>query len=339
MKLNKWLGALALASVLISCTEENPTPSSQSPSDYQTIELNSLPAPVKNHVDSNFPSSEIAEAKKDVNLGYEVLLDMGWELYYDLNGNHLHTEALSSGDDDTPVPVSSLPAAITTYISQNYPGETIAWAEMDDDEYEVYLSDGTELYFDLNGMFLYAEQDDDIDPANLPATILTYITQNYPNDSIVEAELDDDIYEVYLSSGIELYFDINGVFLGMDDDDDDDDIDPANLPAAIITYINQNYPNDSIVEAELDDDIYEVYLSNGLELYFDINGNFIGTDDDDDIDPANLPAAIITYINQNYPNATIEEAEFEDNIYEIELDNDWTLYFDANGVFLYAEQD
>lgn len=279
MQLNKWLGALALAGVLVSCTEENPTPSSQSPSGYQTIELNSLPAPVKNHVDSNFPSSEIAEAKKDVNLGYEVLLDMGWELYYDLNGNHLHTEALSSGDDDTPVPVSSLPAAITTYISQNYPSETIVWAEMDDDEYEVYLSDGTELYFDLNGTFLYAEQDDDIDPANLPATILTYITQNYPNDSIVEAELDDDIYEVYLSSGIELYFDINGVFLGMDDDDDD--------------YI----------------------------------------------DPANLPAAIITYINQNYPNATIEEAEFEDNIYEIELDNDWTLYFDANGVFLYAEQD
>lgn len=282
MQLNKWLGALAIAGVLVSCTEENPTPSSQSPSGYQTIELNSLPAPVKNHVDSNFPSSEIAEAKKDVNLGYEVLLDMGWELYYDLNGNHLHTEALSSGDDDTPVPVSSLPAAITTYISQNYPSETIVWAEMDDDEYEVYLSDGTELYFDLNGTFLYAEQDDDIDPANLPATILTYITQNYPNDSIVEAELDDDIYEVYLSSGIELYFDINGVFLGMDDDDDDDD---------------------------------------------------------DYIDPANLPAAIITYINQNYPNATIEEAEFEDNIYEIELDNDWTLYFDANGVFLYAEQD
>ncbi len=282
MQLNKWLGALALAGVLVSCTEENPTPSSQSPSGYQTIELNSLPAPVKNHVDSNFPSSDIAEAKKDVNLGYEVLLDMGWELYYDLNGNHLHTEALSSCDDDTPVPVSSLPAAITTYISQNYPSETIVWAEMDDDEYEVYLSDGTELYFDLNGTFLYAEQDDDIDPANLPATILTYITQNYPNDSIVEAELDDDIYEVYLSSGIELYFDINGVFLGMDDDDDDDD---------------------------------------------------------DYIDPANLPAAIITYINQNYPNATIEEAEFEDNIYEIELDNDWTLYFDANGVFLYAEQD
>jgi hypothetical protein len=46
-----------------------------------------------------------------------------------------------------------------------------------------------------------------IDPAMLPQTILDYISENYPNASVIEAEIEDNgDYEVYLSNGGELYF-------------------------------------------------------------------------------------------------------------------------------------
>jgi len=62
-------------------------------------------------------------------------------------------------------------------------------------------------------------------------------------------------------------------------------------------------------------------------------------DDDDEVMASLLPEAILTYISQNYPNATIHEADFEDGGYEVELSNDLELYFDTNGLFLYSEYD
>ena len=48
---------------------------------------------------------------------------------------------------------------------------------------------------------------------------------------------------------------------------------------AINAYISANYPNTSIEEIEQEGTSIEVELSNGVELYFDLNGNFLGTDD------------------------------------------------------------
>jgi hypothetical protein len=83
---------------------------------------------------------------------------------------------------------------------------------------------GTEADFDCD--------DDDIDPSSLPSAVQTYLSTNYPNATIHEAErkteCGQEIYEVELSNGLELYFDLQGNFLGTDDDfdcDDDDDDD------------------------------------------------------------------------------------------------------------------
>ena len=86
-------------------------------------------------------------------------------------------------------------------------------------------------------------------------------------------------------------------------------------------------------------------LSNGVELYFNSNGDFLMTGNDDNggnddndssnIDPASLPQIILDYITQNYPNTTITEAEIESNgNYEVSLSNDVELYFDQDGNFL-----
>ncbi len=67
------------------------------------------------------------------------------------------------------------------------------------------------------------------------------------------------------------------------DHDDDRRIGADELPQTVQDYIRTNYPNATVRYAEIDPDYvayYEVKLSNGLELYFDREGNFLGFDDD-----------------------------------------------------------
>lgn len=63
-----------------------------------------------------------------------------------------------------------------------------------------------------------------------------------------------------------------------------DTVEAGTLPAAILDYINTNYPNASITLAESGTEdngalVYEVTLSSGEALVFDENGNFLGLDD------------------------------------------------------------
>lgn len=252
------------------------------------------------------------------------------------------------------VSTGNYPGDIDAYVSNNYPNDTIEEVYQEDysngtTKYEVELSSGIELYFDVNGNYLGMDDDDDnIAISNLPQSIIDYVNNNHSGENIVKAEFEtddgQDIYEVYLSNGMELYFDSNGNYLGMDDDSSY--ISVSALPQSIKDYISNNYPNAAILytEEEYDDGqtIYEVKLDNGMELEFDSNGNLLSLDDDD-IPISQLPQAIIDYVSNHYPNNTIVEAEFEfengQKMYEVELDNELELYFDMNGNFIKSEQD
>ena len=65
------------------------------------------------------------------------------------------------------------------------------------------------------------------------------------------------------------------------EDDDEERVDPARLPQRVRDYIAANFPGRGIAFAKRDDDEIEVYLTNGTEVSFDLNGRFIETDDDD----------------------------------------------------------
>lgn len=191
-----------------------------------------------------------------------------------------------------------------------------------------------------------------INPAALPQAILNYVSIHYPNNTITEAEIEDNNnYEVELNNGIELIFDQQGNFLGIDDDDDDDfgdeDIAPGDLPANIRNFIATHFPGTTIQEAERENNgNYEIELSNDVKLIFDADGNFLGRADDEDNDDkddediaiSDLPQLIRDYITANYPDNTIIEAEREDdNTYEVTLNNGVELKFDADGNFVSAE--
>lgn len=95
---------------------------------------------------------------------------------------------------------------------------------------------------------------------------------------------------------------------------------------------------------DTDDAIYYLLeATNGGLLLFDDAFNFICGDntfqiesgkDEDEIYPENLPQVILDYIETNYPGIGIDEAEFEDGTYDIELNNGIELCFDQVGAFL-----
>ncbi len=113
----------------------------------------------------------------------------------------------------------------------------------------------------------------------LPSNAQTYITQHFPDHEIVQVVKErDDLrtsYDVYLSGGYNLDFDKNGKILGVKGSSKLPD---SVIPATILTYVNANYPDYFILDWELDDRGQEVKLSNGMELKFDKNGNFLRID-------------------------------------------------------------
>lgn len=85
-------------------------------------------------------------------------------------------------------------------------------------EYDVVLSDGTEIEFDRNGNWKSVEVSahKSVPAAIVPSAITTYVRQNQHGTKIVGIEKERNGYEVTLSNGLDLKFDRNGNFIRFD---------------------------------------------------------------------------------------------------------------------------
>ncbi|MDD3477577.1 MAG: cytochrome b5 domain-containing protein [Candidatus Izemoplasmatales bacterium] len=116
---------------------------------------------------------------------------------------------------------------------------------------------------------------------------------NYGDDDDDENEYEDE-YENEDHDGTYEDDDHDGTY--EDDDHDgtyeDDDHDSsyeqedsynnvAVLPEAITTYLNTNYEGVAVKEVEMEDNGYEVKLQNGIEIKFDLQGNYRSSEWDD----------------------------------------------------------
>lgn len=114
----------------------------------------------------------------------------------------------------------ALPEAITTFIKQQFPNATIAGIEPDHEhgglEYDVYLSDGTQIDFDANNQWEKVESRA-VPAYFIPKAIATYVSSNYQNMAITKIKKEYNTYELELVNGMDLVFDRSGRFMGMDD--------------------------------------------------------------------------------------------------------------------------
>jgi len=122
---------------------------------FAQADTKNLPATAKDFIQQNFSSNTIQEIEENANWKiwedekYEVKLSNGVELDFDENGNIIEMES----QNNAIIPLSALPANITSYLQENYPNIQVVGWEKQKKEQEVELADGIELEFDAEGNF------------------------------------------------------------------------------------------------------------------------------------------------------------------------------------------
>lgn len=115
--------------------------------DDKPIQVTQMPQPAQQFIKQHFPSGKVALAKMESDFlykSYEVLFTDGSKIEFDKKGKWTEVDCKNGA-----VPTAIIPAAIQKYVITNYPDAEITKIELDKKEYEVKLSNRTELKFDL----------------------------------------------------------------------------------------------------------------------------------------------------------------------------------------------
>ena len=122
-----------------------------------------------------------------------------------------------SADNDRPISVSELPEKAQQFIRQHFPNEKVSFAKMErelfDTTYEVIFTSSSKVEFLKNGDCKYST----VPAAIIPQQIAQYVSQYYPDTSVVQIDRDKRDYEVKLTNGLELTFDLKFNLIDIDD--------------------------------------------------------------------------------------------------------------------------
>ncbi|NGM66955.1 PepSY-like domain-containing protein [Sphingobacterium sp. SGR-19] len=125
-------------------------------------------------------------------------------------------------------------------------------------------------------------QDKVISFAKLPAKAQTFVKKHFSEKNVVTVKMDTEYlikkeYEVILKNGSKIEFDNDGEWEKVEMKET---AVPAQLvPATISQYIHKSFPNTFVKEVKRGKNGYQVEISNGLDLEFSKQGEFIRVDD------------------------------------------------------------
>lgn len=138
-----------LSFAAISCDDDD----NKDKSEQVTTDGTVLPQRAQTILATYFPS-EIRSITIDRDFGtvseYDVVLKDGTEITFDRDGDW---ESIDTNSRTRAVPADLFPEGITTYVSINYPTELIVSIDRETTRYDVELSSGRDLIFDLDGNF------------------------------------------------------------------------------------------------------------------------------------------------------------------------------------------
>ncbi|HPG54793.1 MAG: PepSY-like domain-containing protein [Paludibacteraceae bacterium] len=124
-------------------------------------------------------------------------------------------------DNEDMITTDQLPVVSQQFIKKYFPNETVAYAKYDpeffDSAYEITFKSGNSIEFNKQGEWKDYECKTCIVPDELlPNEISSYIKEKYPDKNIVSIERGKKTYEVKLSNGLELKFNLRGQLLEID---------------------------------------------------------------------------------------------------------------------------
>ena len=287
------------------------------------------------------------------------------KIEFDVTGNWTEIESLNDGKQLATEFLESIPTGIQQYLETNYPNIGIDEIEKKVFGYKIELLNDKELLFDKNGDILddyLIGQGSETGNGTATNTIENFVETHFPDYTIayIKADYEDGqaCTKVYLRNGYQksykIVFDSNDSWLEVEGDDDYNLVIPESimqlLPESISSYITTNYASTFVVEVLKIVSGYEIELVNDVELYFDANGNFTGSNNGGNngstvIGFENLPETVKTFLNTHYSGVSCREIEKKSHpdsdgtLYEIELVNGAEIDFDTNGNWLSVDGD
>jgi len=125
-------------------------------------------------------------------------------------------------DNDRPITVGELPRKAQEFIQKFFPDEKVSFAKVESDlfetTYEVIFTGGSKIEFLKNGDWKEVDCKYSTVPlAIVPQQIVRYVKGHYPDAAIVQIDRGRRDYEVELSNGLELTFDLQFRLIDIDD--------------------------------------------------------------------------------------------------------------------------
>ena len=124
--------------------------------------------------------------------------------------------------NDVPISAQKLPAEAQEFLKMHFPKNSVVSAMHDkditDNDYTVILDNGVKIEFGSTGKWESVKSRNGVVPASvIPVKISDYVSKHYNSLGVEKIERKRYGYEVELTNDLDLKFDLNGNFLGLDD--------------------------------------------------------------------------------------------------------------------------
>jgi hypothetical protein len=128
----------------------------------------------------------------------------------------------AKADNDRLIAKENLPKKSQEFIDRYFGDTKITYIKEERDfmekSYEVMLADGTKVEFTRNGEWKEVDcRHSSVPTPIVPAQIMKYVKENYPDVKVMKIERDRIDYELRLSNRLELTFDTKFNIIDIDD--------------------------------------------------------------------------------------------------------------------------
>ncbi|MDE7169662.1 MAG: PepSY-like domain-containing protein [Mucispirillum sp.] len=127
------------------------------------------------------------------------------------------------------------------------------------------------LIFSILALPVFA--DTAVSPQALPKQAKTFISTHFKGGNIMYVKQDFDSFDVTLDSGVKIEFYKNGDWKEVKSYQP---LPSGILPAAVEAAAKKRQPKANIIKAEKNWNAYEVKFDNGMEVFVDTKGQFLG---------------------------------------------------------------
>lgn len=222
------------------------------------------------------------------------------------------------------------------FINKYPNAQRVEWEKKYDHYVADFYLDGIEREAWINSQGEWVMTESDIRFNDLPEAIQTafqaseYKTWKVDDVDLLERVEMDPVYVIEVEQGkqeFDLYYAEDGTLIkAVEDTDNDDEHRPTSIPEALKTVIDTRYPGAVILDMDTEKGIIEIDIRHeniSKEVHFNSQNEWLYTSWD--VKRADVPAAVLNAITQNYANYTIDDIDYEErangsNVYVFELE-------------------